>query len=258
MELYIASRHHSQILHPTRPPGTRPTGTRVFTLRGSTPSGFTLIELLVVVGIIAVLISLLLPALGQAREQAKRTVCLSNLKQGGHALLMYANENRGFLPAFPGQTYWLWDLPFDTRDAMVEHGMTRDTFYCPAGDLQNDDGLWNFSGGYAVTGYFWLMQRLDPYPGPGLFNGAAYQPLILPQGQSASEIEIATDATISTDGNFAGTFGGWALPHRSNHMRAQEAKTAAGGNILFLDGHALWRDLSEMKVRADPGNDEWF
>jgi prepilin-type N-terminal cleavage/methylation domain-containing protein/prepilin-type processing-associated H-X9-DG protein len=72
----------------------------------STPNpskhAFTLVELLVVIGIIAVLISILLPALGRVRSQAQATVCQANLRQFGQAFIMYADANKGFLP-FDGQ-----------------------------------------------------------------------------------------------------------------------------------------------------------
>ena len=79
--------------------------------------GFTLTELMVVVGLIALLVSLLMPAITKARAAAQASVCLSNLRQMGNAWQMYVCENKGRLPEYMWQTpgtpdiawrgYWL-------------------------------------------------------------------------------------------------------------------------------------------------------
>ncbi|MBN2210106.1 MAG: type II secretion system protein [Sedimentisphaerales bacterium] len=117
--------------------------------------GFTLIELLVVVSIIALLVSILLPALSRAREAAKNALCLSNLHQQITGYNIYAASYEGHLPPVKSGP-WLHDVPYSTTDIIIDTGGSRETFYCPVDRIRNPE-----------MNIFWY------YGTPAAYNAAA-------------------------------------------------------------------------------------
>jgi len=136
---------------------------------------FTLIELLVVVAIIALLLALLSPVLGRAKELTRRTVCATQLHNVGRAQGTYASENRNLLPSMKGAAgNWLWDVNKDVVRGYLACGLVKQNLYCPA----NRNCCTTISGSAAsspailVSGYCWIVrQPAAPEATGGLAGG---------------------------------------------------------------------------------------
>ncbi len=227
---------------------------------------FTLIELLTVVAIIAILIALLLPVLGRARELARRTVCLSNTRQVGLGLMLYAEDHEGVLPlenrnmqanyvAYPvvrgdmfailrddyGIAEAVWECPSNpehgTHIDPVHGSMYGDKLGSPwpdANDIPN-----------RRTSFFYIANVFGDTPNSYFKKPQSDLTCGNLREANADQKTLVADQVA---------WNSWVDYYRINHPNA-DGVSAAGGNQFFADGHGAWvTAYPDILLKTIPGN----
>ena len=236
--------------------------------------GFTLVELLVVIGIIALLISILLPSLNKARGAAQKVACQSNIRQMGLAGTFYNNDNKGFFPQPDyGGLAMGWDDPACWWNAIPDKlgfeplggggpfpwfqaGPTPSdaipVLRCPSANLSNDRGR-TYAMNANLNQYYLAFpaaQAGSPWAGlqaktlPVKYTLYRNQPMLGRDGSywSVEDVPLYMDGWLTRDGFGNAIYEQWRAVRDNATQSMLNTREAArphdnGMNVMFIDGH---------------------
>ena len=210
-------------------------------------TGFTLIELLVVIAIIAILASILFPVFAKAREKARQSSCLSNVKQLMIGALSYAQDYDEQLPYSAYSTgAATWTYAYSWRSAVLPYAKNTQIFQCPSQKMTTpftaSSDLSSDQSGYGMNVLYGDNSSASGTPDP-------------PQGRSLGSIADSSSCIFITESD--GGYGGpW--PAQDGYTAGTSyVPTAActkrhndGANYGFVDGHAKWLKPSAIDKRG--------